>query len=293
MPADPNVTAPAARGQGHAVLRVERDSNFKTINLAATQDERLSWRAKGLHTYLVSRPDGWVFRVEDLKKRGRDGRDAVYSGLRELEEAGYLRREQPRGEGGRVGPLEWIIRETATASWESVNGDSVSGSAVSGESTSSIVGEKVEGGEEEGEQKNARASEEMAQVHEVFVDWQAVTGRERHKLTDPHKTKIRARLREGFTVQHLKLATRGAWANRWMRGDNDRETDYTFPRTIFRDADCVERHMRHARRNLPAEPWWPAPDGAAALETTPTTSAPADDDLRIRAADVQRLFGGV
>jgi hypothetical protein len=282
MTAASNDTTPVQRGQGHAVLRVERDRNFKTINLAATEDPRLSWRAKGIHTYLVSRPDGWTFRVQDLVKRSKDGRDAVYAALRELEKYGYLRREQPRGDRNRLAAVEWYIREVSSASWVSVSGDSVSG-----ESATSIEGLE----EEEINTDSADVSEagsELAQIREVFEDWQAVTGRKRHRLTDPHKTKIRARLREGFSVAHLRLASRGAWANRWMRGDNDRETDYTFPRTIFRDADCLERHIRHARLHLPVEPWWPAQEPGGALPA-PTTR---QDDLRIRAADSQRLFGG-
>lgn len=292
MPADSNVTTPAARGQGHAVLRVERDSNFRTINLSATHDDRLSWRAKGLHTYLVSRPDGWEFNVSDLRNRAKDGRDAVYAGLRELEEFGYLRRVQPKGEGQPFGPMEWTIRETGSASWDSGSGNPVSGSSVSGEPDTNIDRVKEEG-VEVGEEKNTapartRESPEAQAIRDVFEDWQSHTDRPRHKLTDPHKAKIRARLREGFTAAHLKLATRGAWASPWMRGQNDRETDYTYPRTIFRDADCVERHIRNARRALPPEPWWPE-DGQPGASPVRPIHAP-EDDLRIRASDVHRMF---
>lgn len=288
---EPNDTTPAARGQGHAVLRVARDCNFKTINLLVVQDmPGLSWGAKGLHTYLVTRPDGWIFRIDDLRKRARNGRDALYGLLRELETASLLYRGQARGEHGRMEPQQWTIYETPsndpTASWKPVSGEAVSGETASGEPDASIEKGSIEGVEHSGEKTAARESVEMAAVRTVFQDWQEVTGRHRHKLTEPHKAKIRARYRDGFTIEHLRLATRGAWGNRWMRGDNDRETDYTYPRTIFRDAECVERHIRHARRTLPAEPWWPV-DGVQ-----DAVAAPPPDDMRIRAADIGRLFPG-
>lgn len=73
---------------------------FTQIANAVLEDARLSWKAKGLFCYLYSRPDSWDFNGDRITRVGKDKRDAVFSALRELEEAGYLHRE--RQKNGRM-----------------------------------------------------------------------------------------------------------------------------------------------------------------------------------------------
>lgn len=75
------------------------------------RDARLSWKAKGLAAYLLSKPPGWKIWTSDLIARSTDGRDAVLSGLAELEQCGYLNRE--RWNDPETGQLRW--RKTIVA----------------------------------------------------------------------------------------------------------------------------------------------------------------------------------
>ena len=50
----------------------------------------LSWRAKGILSYMLSRPDNWKINKTDLYKRGKEGRDAMQAALNELKELDYL-----------------------------------------------------------------------------------------------------------------------------------------------------------------------------------------------------------
>lgn len=100
------------------VLRVRKDRNYKTISTkAVADDDRLSWKAKGLHTYLVSRPDGWKFRHADLVNRASDGKYSVTSGIEKLEACGYLRIEHVR-DNGRFAGTVWTVSEVPMASGE-------------------------------------------------------------------------------------------------------------------------------------------------------------------------------
>ena len=67
--------------------------NPYTMTLRETaQDSELSWEARGILWYLLSKPDTWEARVEDLERAGcKEGR--VKRVLRELIKAGYM---QPR-----------------------------------------------------------------------------------------------------------------------------------------------------------------------------------------------------
>lgn len=98
-------------GSGDQILRVEKNRNYKTLNLHAIADDAdLSWKAVGLLSYLLSRPDNWSFNRSDIIRRHSDGRRAVQSGLQELEDAGYLEREQLRSEGGHF-QYRWTVYE--------------------------------------------------------------------------------------------------------------------------------------------------------------------------------------
>jgi hypothetical protein len=72
------------------------------IQNAALEDERLSYKARGLLAYLLSRPPGWTTSADRLAKDSpKEGRDAVLSGLKELEVIGYLHRETKSGGRGK------------------------------------------------------------------------------------------------------------------------------------------------------------------------------------------------
>lgn len=68
---------------------------FKSLPNMTAEDERISWSAKGLLWYLLSRPKDWKVNVKQLAsiykgdKRG-NGIDAIYSMFDELKEAGYI-----------------------------------------------------------------------------------------------------------------------------------------------------------------------------------------------------------
>jgi hypothetical protein len=82
------------------LFRVNHNKNYTIINNTICKDNRLSWKAKGIFLYAFSRPDTWQFFLEDLIKQSTDGKDSVSAGLRELVEAGYLKRERIRKADG-------------------------------------------------------------------------------------------------------------------------------------------------------------------------------------------------
>jgi len=94
------------------ILRIKkRDNPFVQIDHRPLTDESLSWKAKGLLAYLLTKPDHWETRVTDLVRRGADGESAVRSGLDELITAGYIERTQERRSDGTYAPTEYIVHE--------------------------------------------------------------------------------------------------------------------------------------------------------------------------------------
>lgn len=73
------------------VVRHERD--FTVIDNAALRDCTLSFKATGLLAYLLSMPDQWSPRREQLAEAKRDGVASIRAALKELVDAGYLVRK--------------------------------------------------------------------------------------------------------------------------------------------------------------------------------------------------------
>jgi hypothetical protein len=65
---------------------------YALIRRAALADGTLTFKARGILAYLLTRPAGSPVSAEKLAKSGTDGERAVKSGLKELEDAGYLLR---------------------------------------------------------------------------------------------------------------------------------------------------------------------------------------------------------
>lgn len=94
------------------IYRVKKEARFTVIDNQLATDSRLSFGARGLLVYLLSKPDNWEVRLEDLVKASPAGRTAVSRMIHELEEAGYMRRVQERGEGGTFAHVRTEVYES-------------------------------------------------------------------------------------------------------------------------------------------------------------------------------------
>jgi hypothetical protein len=96
------------------IIKVARhDHGYVMIQNKALADERLSWKARGLLAYLLSRHPNWVVSSEQLSKMGPDGPTAVRSALKELRSVGYA---ELKFCGGKTGGSGWVIYESTDLS---------------------------------------------------------------------------------------------------------------------------------------------------------------------------------
>ena len=93
------------------IRRAKRTGNFTTVRNEYLQDVNLSWKAKGLITYIMSLPPDWQLNLYDLKKRSKDGRDATAAGLRELITNGYCQRYKIRSDGGTFAGCDYEVSD--------------------------------------------------------------------------------------------------------------------------------------------------------------------------------------
>jgi len=83
-----------------SIIRVHKTDNYSVISNEPLNDERLSWEARGVIAYLLSKPDDWTVRNSDLENRGPAGQKKIRRILSELKAAGYISRKKERQEDG-------------------------------------------------------------------------------------------------------------------------------------------------------------------------------------------------
>lgn len=92
-------------------IKQKKKKNFTTIDNTCIRDERLSWKEKGIHTYLMSLPEDWKIFVSEIVKHSRDGKSALYSAIQTLESYGYIKRIRNRDKNGRFEETVYYVYE--------------------------------------------------------------------------------------------------------------------------------------------------------------------------------------
>ena len=94
-----------------AVFRIERTRDYTVMSNHHLRNGKLSLKAKGLLSMMLSLPDEWNYTTRGLAAICKEGVDAIGKTLKELEQAGYIIRRQLRGRDGRISDTEYTIFE--------------------------------------------------------------------------------------------------------------------------------------------------------------------------------------
>ena len=94
-----------------AVFRIERTRDYTVMSNHHLRNEKLSLKAKGLLSMMLSLPEDWNYTTRGLAAICKEGVDAIGGALRELETAGYIVRHQLRDRQGRISDTEYVIYE--------------------------------------------------------------------------------------------------------------------------------------------------------------------------------------
>ena len=94
-----------------AVCRVERTGDYTTMSNHHLRNMKISLKAKGLMSVMLSLPENWDYTIKGLSIINKEGLDSIRSTIHELELAGYIERQRIRDEKGRFRTAEYIIRE--------------------------------------------------------------------------------------------------------------------------------------------------------------------------------------
>lgn len=244
-------------------LRVVDRKQFTVVDSRTVNDKSLSLRARGLLVWLLDKPDGWRVNSQEISKQCTEGREAIRTAIRELEDAGYVTRLKYQLDDGQWF-TETIVSERperkeveSTEDRKPVSGTEDQkpdfgklGALISTKSqdykkTNTYVEQTdslppstelqlVDVGQIT---KNAGTAERVMQA------WVEATGRSagRVKLNAKRRAAVAARLREGYTEQDLIAAARGIAMSAWHTGDNPDGKKFDDLLVAIRDGERVER----------------------------------------------------
>ncbi|MEN6317936.1 MAG: hypothetical protein ABFD82_04170 [Syntrophaceae bacterium] len=98
--------------KNQTVYRIrKRDPGYTQVCNDIISETGLSWKAKGILIYLLSKPDGWTVRENDIVKHSVDGLKATKAGIKELINRGYMFRRKIRDDKGKYRGWETIVCE--------------------------------------------------------------------------------------------------------------------------------------------------------------------------------------
>lgn len=93
------------------VIRVEKNKYYTTMSNYHLWDKKLSLKAKGLMSFMLSLPEDWDYTVMGLVACLKEGRDGVRVAIQELEKYGYLTRRRVKDKKGIFRQTEYILVE--------------------------------------------------------------------------------------------------------------------------------------------------------------------------------------
>ena len=113
----------------NTITRRKYDRDYCQMANEFLKDTRLSWKAKGIIAYVQMLPDDWVLNMRDLTNRATDGRDSLYSGIKELEKFGYCSKII---KGIRTGQLRGLLMNLRQSNFSTIYGKSGYGCTATG-----------------------------------------------------------------------------------------------------------------------------------------------------------------
>ncbi len=120
------------------IIRVQRRRSFTVLDNRMIDEGGLSWEALGMMTYLLRKPDNWQVRLTDLVNYTKAGISKVRRIIKELDDAGYIKRRRIcKPDGG----FDWestVYEFPEIASIDTNCTDSKSGDLTSPDSTKDV-----------------------------------------------------------------------------------------------------------------------------------------------------------
>lgn len=94
-----------------SVFKIEKTKDFTIMSNFHLRDRNLSFKAKGLLSFMLILPPDWDYSLKDLCVISKENRDAISSTLKEFQDNHYLEIENVRGNKGYLYEKPHILEQ--------------------------------------------------------------------------------------------------------------------------------------------------------------------------------------
>lgn len=243
-------------------IKKQYQKGFTTVDNVVLNDTSLSWKAKGLFVYLWSQSDEWDFYETEVAKHSTDKVGSLKSGLKELEQQGYLKRKRTRDEKGKFIGNKWILSDNPmfknpTLDNPTLDNPMLENHTLTNTNNNNINNNKDESNsaKENKDKNNSNKKNKYKLNYTEFIEWfNEETGRkfasDKSGTIKGFKKNIEARFKEGYTKQDLYLVTKDK-AKEWK--DDKKQKQYLRPSTLF-GSEHFDEYLTLAKERYSPEP---------------------------------------
>ena len=231
--------------------------SFTTVDNTVLNDTNLSWKAKGLFVYLWSQSDEWDFYESEVVKHSTDKIASLKSGLKELEQQGYLKRQRKRDNKGHFKENEWILSDNPMLENPMLDNPMLDNHTLTNTNNNNINNNKDESNsvKENKDKKSSNKKDKYNLNYTEFIEWfNEETGRkfesDKSGTIKGFKKNIEARFKEGYTKQDLYLVTKDK-AKEWK--EDKKQKQYLRPSTLF-GSEHFDEYLTLAKERYSPEP---------------------------------------
>lgn len=270
------------------ILRVKHIESYTVINNNLINDSRISFKALGIAVFFLSKPDNWNINIKYLTEKNNkgeklrlEGKDAISSALKELEEFGYLKKVHKRDSSGQFKNWEYWLSESSLVSENTKEevqpeadypvlvtspeaGYPEAGYPKAGfpildnpplintdllTSTDPLISTDINKYQKIKTQplSNKGISPRISKndVMEIFECWKQVWNHSHSKLDKDREKYIRAAFHMQYTKEQLKNAIEGSAKTPHNQGINEHGQVYDGIHVIFKNADQIDRFIKN------------------------------------------------
>ena len=238
-------------------IKKQYQKGFTTVDNVVLNDTSLSWKAKGLFVYLWSQADEWDFYESEVVKHSTDKIASLKSGLKELEQQRYLKRQRKRDDKGHLKENEWILSDNPMLENPMLDNPMLGNHTLTNTNNNNINNNKDESNsaKENKDKKSSNKKDKYNLNYTEFIEWfNEETGRkfesDKSGTIKGFKKNIEARFKEGYTKQDLYLVTKDK-AKEWK--DDKKQKQYLRPSTLF-GSEHFDEYLTLAKERYSPEP---------------------------------------
>lgn len=227
-----------------ALFRVNKTSDYTVMSNVHLRNAKMSLKAKGLLSLMLSLPESWDYSVAGLCAICLESETAIKSTLKELDTFGHLRISKLMPNETSSGRIEYVYNIYE----------------IPQKQEGGFLGLEIQPLENQGQLNTIESNtyyplyaphtEPANEVNEVIAYLNEKTGSSFKPSTQSTRSQIQARLKDGFTVEDCKRVI----DDRVRRWKGTEQEQYLRPSTLFAPSK-FEGYLNAAPKDKPPDDW--------------------------------------